>query len=317
MTTALADSTLEQTQALACLEVWGGNEPVDTALRVPGMEVWIYAVPYENAAAGGDVHFISNCGSGRIARFMIADVSGHGNAVAEIGRTLRGLIRRYMNHISQTHLFMSINRHFAEISEANKFATAVMMTYFSPDCELSICNAGHPHPMVYRQATRTWEYLNETAAQILANPGDNTPLGVLPDANYAQFQTTLQKGDLVLTYTDSLIESVCRDGSLLGAERLLQVTRELSTTEPSHLIHHLLAKLSVMGATLNDDVTLLLARCTGPEKGANFWEQVRATGRFIGLIPTAWRTLPWPELTVRNIVGSVIPSFSHRPLKPR
>src|SRR3954471_1641077 len=96
-------------QALACLEVWGGNEPVDTALRVPGLDVWVYAVPYKNAAAGGDVHFVSSCGTGRIARLMVADVAGHGEAVADTARTLRQLIRRYMNHIDQRRFVSSMN----------------------------------------------------------------------------------------------------------------------------------------------------------------------------------------------------------------
>ena len=102
-------ATSAPSQALACLEVWGGNEPVDTALRVPGLEVWVYAVPFENALAGGDVHFVSSCGSGRIARLMVADVAGHGSAVAETARTLRRLMRRFMNHIDQRKIVVSMN----------------------------------------------------------------------------------------------------------------------------------------------------------------------------------------------------------------
>ena len=77
------------------------------SLRVPGLEVWVYAVPFANAAAGGDVHVVSSCGTGRIARLMVADVAGHGEEVAETARTLRGLIRRYMNHIDQRQFVAS------------------------------------------------------------------------------------------------------------------------------------------------------------------------------------------------------------------
>lgn len=103
--------------SIACLEVWGGNEPADTHVRVPGLDVFVYALPFEYATAGGDVHFVSSCGSGRIARLMVADVSGHGSAVAETGRQLRSLIHRYMNHIDQRRLLMSMNEQFVSLAE--------------------------------------------------------------------------------------------------------------------------------------------------------------------------------------------------------
>src|SRR5689334_15143244 len=130
--------TIEQTadsQALACLEVWGGNEPVDTALLVPGLQVWVYAVPYANSAAGGDVHFVSSCGTGRIARLMVADVAGHGQQVAETARTLRSLIRRFMNHVDQRRFLAAMNEQFTQLVQVGRFATAVVVTYFSPTGE--------------------------------------------------------------------------------------------------------------------------------------------------------------------------------------
>jgi phosphoserine phosphatase RsbU/P len=291
--------------------VWGGNEPVDTALRVPGLEVWVYAVPFENAAAGGDVHFVSSCGSGRIARLMVADVAGHGQVVAETARRLRGLIRRFMNHIDQRKVVVAMNEEFTRLGEEGRFATAVVMTYFSPQSELSVCNAGHPPPLIYTQATKTWRYL-ETNAVAGHDDIENIPLGILADAGYEQFGVGLMPGDLVLCYTDSLVEAVCRDKSLLGAERLLDMIGTIAPGEPAHLIHHLLAKLAVYGATLNDDVTVLLARCTGPAKGAGFLARLGAQLRFLGQVATLRKNIPWPEMSVRNVGGLVSGRLSKR-----
>jgi serine phosphatase RsbU (regulator of sigma subunit) len=298
-----------KTEPLACLEVWGGNEPVDTALAVPGLQVWVYAVPFANAAAGGDVHFVSSCGTGRIARLLVADVAGHGEAVADTARTLRGLIRRFMNHIDQRQFVAAMNRRFTELAQTGRFATAVAMTYFSPSAELSICNAGHPPPLRFRQATGKWSYLESTAASTEATV-ENLPLGVLSDSGYEQFSIELAPGDLVLCYTDSLIESVCRDGSLLGAQRLLELLQTIPATEPTHIIHHLVAKLAVFGATINDDVTLLLARCSGSSKGAGFSRRLLAQLRFVGQVVTFRPNVPWPEFSWRNLGGAI---FGSRP----
>ena len=298
-----------EAQALACMEVWGGNEPVDRALRVPGMDVWVYAVPFGNAAAGGDVHFVSSCGTGRIARMMVADVAGHGEEVAETARTLRSLIRRFMNHIDQRRFVKAMNGQFTEMVKVGRFATAVVMTYFAPSGELSLCNAGHPPPLVFQRAKGAWRYLD---GQAETEGIENIPLGIMGDAAYEQFMMDLRAGDMVLCYTDSLVESVCRDGSLLGAERLIEMVRSTSTDDPTHVIHHLLAKMAVYGATLNDDVTLLLARSAGRSRGAGFLKRLWAQMKFVGQVITLRRDIPWPEWSWRNVGGAVISGVNRK-----
>jgi serine phosphatase RsbU (regulator of sigma subunit) len=237
---------------------------------------------------------------------MVADVAGHGQEVAETARTLRGLIRRFMNHIDQRRFVSAMNEKFSELTQAGRFATAVVMTFFSPSSELSVCNAGHPPPLVFQKsgtkdAIGTWRYLD-------SDMEGNIPLGILGDTAYEQFKVQLNPGDLVLTYTDSLIESVCRDGTLLGEKRLLDLIQTLPTSDPTHIIHHLLAKFSVFGATMNDDVTLLLTQCTGPSRGASFFSRLGAQLKFLAQIVTLQKNIPWPELSLKNLGGAIIPS---------
>src|SRR6188768_413709 len=78
-------------QTMQCMEVRGGNEPVDAALAMPGVEAWVYSRPYHSAGesdadvsgGGGDVHYISSCATGRVTRMLVADVSGHGAPVCD------------------------------------------------------------------------------------------------------------------------------------------------------------------------------------------------------------------------------------------
>ena len=41
------------TEQMQCLEVWGGNRSVEQHFRMPGLEVWLYSQPYDDAASGG------------------------------------------------------------------------------------------------------------------------------------------------------------------------------------------------------------------------------------------------------------------------
>src|SRR5688572_6077405 len=102
---------------MQCMEVWGGNAAVDSGVVMAGLDAWVYSRPYHGNDAGGDVHYVSSCATGRINRLLLADVSGHGAAVGGVATGLRGLMRRYINFIDQTRFVGEINRAFTALSE--------------------------------------------------------------------------------------------------------------------------------------------------------------------------------------------------------
>src|SRR5947208_2670834 len=100
-------------QHMTCMEVWGGNTLVDTAVNLSGLDAWVYSKPYADSAEGGDVHYVSSCATGRITRLLLADVSGHGASVSTTAAQLRNLMRKFVNHIDQTRFVQSMNQQFA------------------------------------------------------------------------------------------------------------------------------------------------------------------------------------------------------------
>ena len=140
----------ESSDRMQCMEVWGGNSPVDRGFDIPGLDVWVYSRPFERSKGGGDVYYVSSCASGRITRLLLADVSGHGQAVANIASDLRDLMRRNVNFINQSRFVRELNQQFCEPLAQGGFATALVCTFFTPTRSLQFCNAGHPVPMLYR-----------------------------------------------------------------------------------------------------------------------------------------------------------------------
>ena len=133
-----------------CMEIWGGNKAVLEAIATPGLDIWVYSEPYQAAVHGGDVHYVTLCGGGIITRLIVADVSGHGEAVAKFSDALRTLMRRNINSKSQKRLVKALNRQFTELAQLRRFATAVIATYLATTDRLAICNAAHPRPIWYR-----------------------------------------------------------------------------------------------------------------------------------------------------------------------
>src|SRR5215470_281668 len=140
----MTDTMTQRSQAarsLKCLEVWGGNGAVEETLELPGLSVWLHSTPLHNATGGGDVYYLSSCSHGVIARVALADVSGHGECVSELAKTLRVLMHKYVSYWDQTEFMQELNRAFAtsqhrlESEQGSsclagaKFATSTVMSY--------------------------------------------------------------------------------------------------------------------------------------------------------------------------------------------
>jgi serine phosphatase RsbU (regulator of sigma subunit) len=280
---------------------------VDAHVTLPGLEAWVFAVPHANAASGGDVHFVSSCGSGRITRMMLADVAGHGERVAQTARDLRRLMQRFMNQVDQRSILRELNRAYGELSTTGRFATTLVTTFFAPTRQLSICNAGHPPPLLYRKARDQWRFLDD---QIESPDVINTPLGILDDVTYEQFVTELDPGDLLFCYTDSLPESHSRDGTMLDAVGLLRAVESLNTRDASTFIPRLLEKLPILGTASDDDVTLMLFHATGEREAAPLGQRLRANLRMLRMLVRRDGPFPWPEFDLRNLGGAVLRPLS-------
>ena len=310
-------------QVMQCMEVWGGNQAVDSNVVMAGLDAWVYCKPYRDAEGGGDVYYVSSCATGRINRLLVADVSGHGADVAQTAVQLRSLMRRHVNQIDQTRFIGTMNEQFAALAQSGCFATAIATTFFAPTNHLSLCNAGHPPPLVYRAAERTWSFLQQDRAA-RESSGGNFPLGVVDLSSYAQFEVRLMVGDLVLCYTDSLVECGDGEGELLGQQGLLGVVRTLNASDPGAFIPSLLRALEAKACAelTGDDVTVLLFRPNGLAPTKPLGERLIAPFRVVRDIAQAWRrsdVMPWPEFSVANLGGALFTPLSRlfRPRKNR
>jgi len=246
---------------MQCMEVWGGNRGVDQHFHMPGMDVWIYSRPHDNAANGGDVYYLSSCASGRISRLLLADVSGHGPLVSPLALRLRDLMRRHINSINQASFVAAMNDEFVRFNQEDRFATAMVGTFFVSTGSFQLCLAGHPPPLRFRQQTGTWDVFE---AKRDSTRAPNFPLGVMEDVAYGETSVVIEPGDMILAYTDGLTESRVANKQLLKTQGLLELVRALNSTRPDELLPSLLAALSAQATVpLGDDLTVLLARADG------------------------------------------------------
>jgi len=167
------DSGSTEAYEMTCMEILGGIEATERAVKCPGMDVWIRSRPYQDESTGGDVHYLSLCGGGVITRVLLGDVSGHGEHVREYAEELRRLVKRHIVRKSQRRFMRDLNRNFTEYADLRRFATAVVMTYLSHNRSVEMCIAGHPRPAFWDAGQRRWSFLGEGLAH-----GSSTSIGV-------------------------------------------------------------------------------------------------------------------------------------------
>jgi serine phosphatase RsbU (regulator of sigma subunit) len=269
------------------MEIRGGSQAVEETLAMPGLSAWIYSRPHEGDPTGGDVHYLSLCGGGVITRLIIADISGHGATVADFSASLRTLLRKNINTKSQTRLVRDLNRQFAALAQLRRFATAVVATYLATQRTLTVCNAGHPRPLWLQAASGEWALLDHGSEPHAGRQG-NLPLGLDDQTRYRQFAIDLRRGDVVLFYTDALIEAADSAGRMLGEEGLLELVRALELREAPRIGPALIHRLAEYrgGRPADDDATLLVLGHTGAgPRRLTLGEKVDVYAKVFGLKP--------------------------------
>lgn len=303
---------------MQCSEVWGGIDPVDRAVTMQGLDAFVLSRPFAGDEAGGDIHYLSSCATGRITRALIADVSGHGAAVATTAANLRALMRRFVNYIDQTRLTAALNAEFAASAADGRFATAVVVTYWTPTDDIELTIAGHPPPLLYRASDAEWGRLAPGPA---ADPDQglprNLPLGVLDATAYSRSRARLARGDLLLLYTDGAPEAQSPDGRQLGEAGLLRLLRDLGPPTAETLLGDLAAAIDRFagGAGHGDDMTLLLLRPNAlkPRGSLSFGLRTGVRlARELGVFLRGGERFAMPQLSFRNFAGAFIDRVNRR-----
>ena len=256
-----ADGGLEPSVSirLGCADTWASNERTASLVELPGLTVWVHSIPAGPGDAGGDVHYVSLCPSCIVSRIALADVSGHGPAVAALGAKLRTLMERYLREVKQVELMRELNRAVREELDDVHYATMVAAGWHRRRGLLVMTNAGHPPPLWYRAARQEWSWLETQRASERERPA-GVPLGLLADINYDRTIVKPQSGDLVVLYSDGASEATSPAGEELGRDGLMNIARGLDRSSAEAFGTQLTSALRAFrgGGDPLDDQTIIV-----------------------------------------------------------
>jgi phosphoserine phosphatase RsbU/P len=165
-------------------------------------------------ALGGDCYDFMPLTEDRLA-LVVGDASGKGLAaalmIASVQSSLRTAALFTPNDLAA--LLKVVNHQAYTSSSTDRYATLFYGIVDGATRTLRYVNAGHNPPVVFRR-NGSIHWLETGGA----------PVGMFPHSNYEESVVQLDPGDLVIAYTDGVIEAVNPSGDEWGVQGLLQAT---------------------------------------------------------------------------------------------
>jgi sigma-B regulation protein RsbU (phosphoserine phosphatase) len=222
-------------------------------MKVEGMEIQSL---YEACDEASGDYFDYILRDGNKLGLVVGDVAGHGVGAALVMSTARALLRAFAaTDSSPEEVITRLNRFLSEDVETGNFMTLFYGEVSLAERRLVYVRAGHNEPLLYRRETGEFEELGE----------GGVALGLIDDFEFeVAGPVRLDPGDLLLLYTDGIIEAMDPASEQFGKERLktiLSANRDLSARE---LVSRIRQAVRGHAGTnrQEDDYTLVLARMT-------------------------------------------------------
>jgi serine phosphatase RsbU (regulator of sigma subunit) len=272
----MADAALTLGDGFTCGEVRGGNGITHQRVELPGLHGVLYSRPCAGPH-GGDIHYLSVCGSGLMSRVCLADVAGHGATVSAIGRTIHEHLRGSVDVIDERKVLSRFNARL-NTQDARAMTTVVLATYYPPRQRLTVCYAGHPVGWLFRAASGEWMPLQVDAPEPQKRPAFvDIPLGVGFTPQFTRHRFTVAPGDRLLLITDGVLETTSPEDDQFdrhGIEALLHAGADTCEALAERLLSALHAHANAHELA-HDDVTFFLGEFVPGPPGPALWHMVK------------------------------------------
>jgi sigma-B regulation protein RsbU (phosphoserine phosphatase) len=183
----------------------------------------------------------------------IGDVMGKGIPASMLMANLQASLRILgPDFIELSDLASRLNELFRYNLKQIRFITLFLAAFDPETKEFQYCNAGHHPPLLLNADSNSFHWLKPTGPAI----------GLASEAVYASKKISLEQGDMLVLYTDGLVEARDKDQAEFGFEKLAGYASGNAERSPENFINELMNKFHQFGMKLQDDLTLMVLKLT-------------------------------------------------------
>lgn len=186
--------------------------------------------------------------------FVVADVSGHGVSAGMLMSSLQTVFHTLTPTTdSPVDVLARINHLYVHNISFNTFVTVFFAKLDPRARTLSYASAGHNPPLLHRRSTEETTWLAPTGPAV----------GLIGGHEYRPETYQLMQGDMLVLYTDGVVEAFSPDGSeQFGYNRLAEVIHQNEGLPSKELTGKIIQALNdfTQGSPLEDDITLVICQ---------------------------------------------------------
>ena len=222
-----------------------------TLLQVPGVELAARYISAADGMVGGDFYDAFATVDGTWA-VVVGDVCGKGAEAAAVTALARHTLRAAALHTScPEDVLLALNEAILRAELDYRFCTVAYLSLEPTNggVQVTVATGGHPLPILVRADGRVASF---------GHPG--ALLGVMDTPPIGQAVTTLGAGDMLVLYTDGVIEASRADDAF-GPDRLAALLAGCAGRDAPSVAASVEAEvLRVQHGRVRDDVAVLVAR---------------------------------------------------------
>lgn len=206
---------------------------------------------------GGDLYDVFEMDHGEVG-LVLGDVSGKGLPAALLMGVVQGAVRASSVTGAAAHHEQAAERlnHLLCMKTARERFVSLFWCYFDQRAGvLRYVNAGHLPPLLIRQTANRQQ-------QVIRLDSGGPVLGLLPGAHYTQAEVLVEPGDLLVVFSDGILEAANSRDEEFGEEGVLASVGRNVACAPREMCAAILADVQMfLGKELpQDDQTLLVVR---------------------------------------------------------
>ena len=195
---------------------------------IPGIQIGCFSNPAENVC--GDFYDMIVSRRDRVS-FVMADVAGKGMNSLIVMIMIRAILRLAVNTAQSAATILSwANRGIClDTSKIDHFASIALINYDATNKTAEIASCGNNPVYLYTANTK----------EITQISTPTEPMGVTKEPVFKDFQLNLKSGDIIVTCTDGLLESLNENGVQYSSENLKKVIIKNSNLNAKELTNRI------------------------------------------------------------------------------
>jgi serine phosphatase RsbU (regulator of sigma subunit)/anti-sigma regulatory factor (Ser/Thr protein kinase) len=250
---------------------------------LPALPGWQVNAYYQAARqVGGDFYDFIYFDDGRLG-LVIGDVTDKGVPAALLMATTRSVLRSVAQRvIAPGQVLERVNEILHQDIPPKMFVTCLYAVLDPQSGQLQYANAGHDLP-----------YHRHHKGDVTELRATGMPLGLFPEMNYEEKETTLAPGDGILFYSDGIVEAHNSTREMYSFPRLMKLVGEYEgDTSLRDVILEDLAVFTGLDWEQEDDITMVtLYRSEGYGVTEIASRSTTRSNETDGINGNAWRTL--------------------------